>query len=168
MNWTELANAAAAIALSGALNSLWSGLLLAGVATLVIRLLPRSNATTHYAIWFTALLCVLAVPVVLPLIPRPAPVALAATAPALHWNVPVTTQWPVYAVLGWMGIAAILLARVGWSLVHIASLKRGATAIGSRRGIRLLASADVRVPMAAGFVRRAVIFPQWLLEELTE
>ena len=167
MNWTELANAAAAMAISGALNGLWSGLLLAGAGAAVIRLQPRTNATTRYAIWFTALVCVLAVPVLLPLIPRPAPVAVAASASALHWNVPITTEWLVYALLGWIGIAAILLARVGWSLVHIASLKRGATVIGSRGRIQLLASRDVRVPMAAGFVRRAVIFPRWLLEELT-
>jgi bla regulator protein blaR1 len=167
VNWIEWVNAAAAMALSGALNSLWTGLLLAALAALAVRMMPRSNATTRYAVWWIALVLALAVPVVIPFVPRPAAPSLAVPAPAIHWTVPVTAEWPVYAVLAWLGMAAILLARVGWSLLHIAALKRGAAPIGSRGRIRLLASGDVRVPMAAGFLRRAVIFPQGLLEQLT-
>jgi hypothetical protein len=76
-------------------------------------------------------------------------------------------RWPVYAVLAWLAIAAILLARVAWSLAHIHGLKRRATLLGQRGNIRVLASAEARVPMAAGFVRRAIVFPQSVLDELT-
>ena len=168
MNWLELANVAAAVTVSSALNSLWLGLLLAALAAGMLRLLPRSNATTRYAVWFTALLLAVATPAML-LIPRPAP-ASAASAPALPsapWIVPVTAQWPVYAVVAWLAITAILVARVAWSLAHIHGLKRRATLLGQRGSIRVLASAEARVPMAAGFVHRAIVFPQSLLDELT-
>jgi beta-lactamase regulating signal transducer with metallopeptidase domain len=168
MNWLELANLAAAMAVSSALNSLWLGLMLAALAGGMVRLLRRSNATSRYNIWFTTLLLSVATPVML-LIPRPAPASVAIP-PALAsapWTVPVTSQWPVYAVVAWMALAAILLARVAWSLVHIYGLKRRATQIGQRGNIRVLASAEARVPMAAGFVRRAIVFPQSVVDELT-
>jgi len=168
VNWLELANVAAAVAVSSALNSLWLGLLLTGLAAGMLHLLPRSNATTRYAIWFISLLLAVATPALL-LIPGPrqAPVAVAAAMPAAQWIVPVTAQWPVYAVTAWLAISAILLARIVWSLIHINGLKRRATLLGRRGNIRVLASAEARVPMAAGFVRRAIVFPQSLVESLT-
>ena len=62
MNWLRLANIVAAVTVSTALNSIWLGLLLAGLASVMVRLLPRSNAATRHAIWFTALLLVMATP----------------------------------------------------------------------------------------------------------
>jgi len=168
VNWLEWVNVAAAVAVSTALNSVWLGLLLAALAAGLVRLLPRSNATTRYAIWFTALLLAVATPAML-LIPRTAPEAamMSPALPAAPWIVPVTAQWPVYAVLAWLAIAAILLARVAWSFIHIHSLKRRANLIGRRGNVRVLASAEARVPMAAGFMRRAIVFPKSVVDELT-
>lgn len=168
MNWVELSNVAAAVAVSTALNSLWLSALLAVLAAGMVRLLPRANATTRYAIWFTALILAVATPAIL-LIPRPvpAPAAIASALPSAPWIVPITAHWPLYAVLAWLAIAALLLARVTWSLVHIHGLKRRSTLLGQRGSIRVLASAEARVPMAAGFVRRAIVFPQSLVDELT-
>jgi beta-lactamase regulating signal transducer with metallopeptidase domain len=168
VNWVELSNVAAAVAVSTALNSLWLSALLAVLAAGMVRLLPRANATTRYAIWFTALILAVATPAIL-LIPRPvpAPAAIASALPSAPWIVPITAHWPLYAVLAWLAIAALLLARVTWSLVHIHGLKRRSTLLGQRGSIRVLASAEARVPMAAGFVRRAIVFPQSLVDELT-
>jgi beta-lactamase regulating signal transducer with metallopeptidase domain len=168
VNWVELANVAAAVAVSTALNSLWLGLLLAGLAAGFVRLVPHSNATTRYAIWFTALLLAVATPVML-LIPRSAPAAatIALVPATTPWVVPVTAHWPVYAAAAWLAVAAIMLGRVAWSLGHIHSLKRRATLLGWRGHIRVLASAEARVPMAAGFVHRAIVFPQPVLNELS-
>jgi len=168
VNWVEFANWVAAMALSGGLNSLWLGMLPVVLAAVAVRAMPRSNATTRYAVWFTALLLVLAMPAVL-LIPRPVPVMAVIAKPAAlaAWAVPVTAAWPMYAVLAWIAITAILMARVGWSVAHINGLKRRARSFGRRDNIRLLASEEVRVPMAAGFIRRAVIFPESVLEELS-
>jgi bla regulator protein blaR1 len=167
VNWVWFVNVAGAVAVSSALNSLWLGLLLAALAAGIVLLLPRPNATTRHAIWFTALLLATAAPAML-LIPKPtpAPAAMVSVAPSAPFTVPVTAQWPVYAALAWLGIAAILMARVAWSFAHIHGLKRRATLIGRRGNIRVLASAEARVPMAAGFVRRAIVFPQSVLDEL--
>lgn len=168
MNWLELGNLTAAVAVSSALNSLWLGLLLAALAAGILRLLPRANATTRYAIWFTALLLAVATPAMV-LIPRPASASAAGalSLPAAPLIVPVAAQWPLYLAAAWLAISAILLARVVWSFAHIGGLKRRAALVGQRDGIRVLASAEARVPMAAGFVRRAVVFPQSVLDELT-
>jgi beta-lactamase regulating signal transducer with metallopeptidase domain len=173
MNWLDFANVAAATALSSALNSIWLGLLLAGLAAAMLRVMPRSNATTRYAVWFTTVLLVLAMPPLFLLVPRPVAVASAASyalsraAAPVPLVVPVTAGWPAYVVLAWLAITVILLARVVWSLHHIHRLKRRATLLGTRGNIRLLASADVRVPMAAGFTERAIIFPQSVLAQLS-
>lgn len=168
MNWTELANAASAAALVVGLNGVWLGLVVAVAATILLRAMRRANAATRYAVWFTALLLILATPAFLPLIPNPVPATAAAlpVAPP-HLAVPVAAKWPMYAALAWLAISAILLARVAWSVAHIVGLKRRAEMFGARGGIRLLASAEVNVPMAAGFIRRAIIFPGWLLAQLT-
>jgi beta-lactamase regulating signal transducer with metallopeptidase domain len=168
VNWVQLVNLVAAMAVSTALNSLWLGLLLAALAAGMVRLLPRSNATTRYAIWFTALLLAVATPAML-LIPKPAlaPATIVSAPASTPWIVPVMAHWPIYAVVAWLTIVAILLARVAWSLAHIHGLKRRAALLGQRGNIRVLCSAEARVPMAAGFVRRAIVFPQSVLDELT-
>ena len=61
-----------------------------------------------------------------------------------------------------------MLARVAWSFDHIHGLKRRAALIGKRNDIRVLASTEVRVPMAAGFVHRAIVFPRSLVAELSQ
>jgi len=161
--WVRFVDLAVAMAVSMGLNGLWLGLLLAALAAGLLRILPRSNATTRYAVWLAALLLMVAAPALL-WIPRPAPVATAAAPPIA---VPVGSQWPAYLVMAWFAIAAILLARIVWSFVHIHGLQRRAMPLGRRDNIRVLASTEVRVPMAAGFVRRAVIFPQSLIGELS-
>ncbi|MFN7996828.1 MAG: M56 family metallopeptidase [Bryobacteraceae bacterium] len=169
MNWVELANVLSATALAGALNSLWMGLLLTALAAAVLRTMPRSNATTRYTVWFVTLLLIVALPVASPFIPRTAvaPAPISTTITAAPVTVPVTAEWPLYLGLAWAAISAILLSRIAWSLFHIYRLKHSATLIGRRENIRVLASPDVRVPMAAGFFRRAVLFPDWLVRELT-
>jgi beta-lactamase regulating signal transducer with metallopeptidase domain len=168
VNWLELVNVAAATAVSSALNGIWLALLLAALGAGLIRLLPRSNATTRYAIWFTALLLAVATPAML-LMPRPVPAsaAVAAVLPSAPLVIPVGAQWPVYMIAAWVAIALILLVRVAWSLVYIHGLKRRATPLGQRGSIRVLASAEARVPMAAGFVRRAIVFPQSVIDSLS-
>ena len=165
MNWLEWTNVAAATAISTAVNGIWLGMLLSVLASAAIRLLPRPNATTRYAIWLIALLLVIAAPFLL-LIPRP-PAAIATTPTSTPWTVPITAQWPVYAALVWLAITLVLMARVCWSFAHIHGLKRRAALLGQRGHIKVLASIEVPVPMAAGFVRRAIVFPQSVLEQLT-
>ena len=166
MSGLELAQIGAAMAVAGGINGLWLGLLVTAVTAGTLRLLPRANAATRYAVWFVTLLLVAAAPCLL-LIPRPAPATAPVSTSAAPLAVPVTMQWPMFVALGWAAISGLLLARVAWSLAHIQSLKRRATEIGRRDNIRVLESAEVRVPMVAGFWRPAVVFPQTVIAELS-
>lgn len=169
MNWLDFANVAAATALSSAFNSIWLGLLLAGLAALMLRVIPRCNATTRYAVWFTTTLLIVAMPPLFLLVPRPVAMAATVTLPAAAapLAVPVTTRWPVYVAMGWLAISIVLIARVAYSLYHIHGLKRRAALLGMRGNVRILISADVRVPVAAGFLQRAIIFPQSIVSQLS-
>ena len=44
-------------------DGLWQGALVAAVALAVVRAVPSRDATTRYAIWFAALLALVAVPI---------------------------------------------------------------------------------------------------------
>jgi beta-lactamase regulating signal transducer with metallopeptidase domain len=165
VNGYELTNLAAAGAVSMALNSLWLSLLFAVLGTSVLRVLPRPNAATRYAIWLTVLVMVLAAPLIM-LVPRPAPINLAAPVISAPMTVPVTVVWPVYATLLWLIVSTVLLGRIAWSVFHIHGLKRRAVLLARRDDIRILASAEVRTPMAGGFLHRAVIFPDSWISEL--
>jgi len=163
----ELAHLLAAGAVSVALNSLCLGALLVLLATAILRLLPGSNAATRYAVWFVTLALVLASPAML-LLPRPVVMPAARIAPeAAPVEVPVTAHWPTYLVLIWLAIAILLLGRIIWSLLHIQGLKRRAILLGRRGNVRVLASEEVRVPMAAGFWRPAIVFPPSVTKELS-
>src|SRR5918995_1181078 len=48
-----------------ALAWLWQGLVLAGLAFVLLRALPNVNAATRHAMWWAALLAVLCIPLVL-------------------------------------------------------------------------------------------------------
>jgi len=166
MNWLCWADFLSAVAVSGAFNSLWSGFLLVALAAGVLRLTPHVNAATRYAVWFTALLLIVAMPVVL-MTPRPAIAVASVPAQPAPLAIPVTAAWPVYLALAWLATTGLLLARVAWSLVHIHALKRRADLFSVRDNIRVLVSGDIQVPMAAGFLRRAIVFPQALVNDLT-
>ena len=74
MTGLELAHWLAAGAISMALNDLWLGALLVVLATAILRLLPRSNGASRYAVWFVTLVLVLVAPALL-LLPRPVSVS---------------------------------------------------------------------------------------------
>src|SRR5579871_6654090 len=166
MNWQVLSDFLSALAVSTALNSIWMAALLTVLAATMLRLLGRPNAATRYAVWLTALLTASIAPVLILLVPHSSPAAVAAAEAPSPVAVPVTASWPLYLTIGWATISLILSARILWSIAYIHGLKRRATPLARRGGIRVLASREVRVPMAAGFFRRAIVFPQSVLEEL--
>jgi hypothetical protein len=92
-------------------------------------------------------------------------------------------EWAVYVFLAWGLVAFIGLLRVGIGFVHISKLRKrsvevtlssldaqlqqrlGAQAAG--RKVRLYECADLRVPIAVGFLRPAIILPSWTLRGLS-
>lgn len=158
------------------IESLVEGTLIALFATLVIR--SRKNAGSRFAVWFSSLVAIAAVPVIagewLQNSTRVSVVAPAITLP---------DSWAFYLCGVWAVIAAWLLLSVGRSLWHLRAIRKSCIEIDSRtvdpilletlcrhqgnREIALCTSAAVKVPTALGLFKPAVVIPDWLMQELS-
>jgi beta-lactamase regulating signal transducer with metallopeptidase domain len=149
----------------------------------------RSSAAVRHAIWLLALSSAAALPALSHLLPPWEPAWLPAagllrtshsalrTFAGTHHSLPITHHfnWPAVAAAVWLLVAAALALR--WLAGHIAlaRLTRRASrpadpalggmveelraAVGIRRGIRLLVSAEIETPITAGVLRPAVVLP---------
>lgn len=161
-------------AVARALNSLPEGLLIAGGAWLLLRVMGRENARTRFAIWLVALIGVAA----LPLVGGFAPAAAGAAAHP-EWILPGI--WATAFLIFWAVAGAVALARVGVGIVQVRRLCRSCGEVaegeldaelwaaidGAGRRVRVLASEKARVPAAVGFRRPAIVLPEWALAELS-
>ncbi len=161
------------------LSGLIVGALIVAIAYVAARLVPEGDASTRYALWFASLLALVAVPVfalastagaqLLSLL-RPSGVqgvtitllpvgALARDATAVPAS---ATGWLVAA---WAVGVAFGFARLLASYVRIEGIRRRARSheIG---GERVLVSADIAIPIAAGFIAPAVILPEAIVATL--
>ena len=127
----------ARISMGAILNSLWEGILLATVAWLALRAVPRANASLRYALWCVVLVCVLALPVI---------ALYASSVPAAAANVDSAVAVPqrfaqvMFAL--WYVVATILVLRLIGSYVRLQQLKASASPLplparcGSRTSAR--------------------------------
>ena len=141
---------------------------------------PRRNATTRYAVWFAALLALLAVPLLANLSNLGALLLTALRPPAASttWAIslipaqtmvqgaaerfaPATLWIPVAWAVG----AGLCLVRLSASLVRIRRIRRRSTLLSSERG-EVLLSSEVTIPVAVGFLNPAIIIPKDLLGRL--
>ena len=156
-------------------NGVLDGMLVAAAAWAFLRLAGTRNSGVRFAVWFSALLTIVAVFGF-----------RNSSAVASHPRVPeilVPSNWAMYLFAGWAVLAAVGLARVGvglWRLRRIycqsqpvdAGLLK-AVAQSERqpwaqaRGASIRISDHVRVPTAIGFFRPAVLLPKWALEDLS-
>jgi len=155
------------------LNTIAEGLVVSGCVWLAMRWFKPLNSGTRFAVWFSTLLAIVA----LPFLSRTNSVEAVASSYA---QLAFPTSWAIYLLIAWASIASILLARLAVSLWHIAKLRRNSTVIDpstldstlrtvwteTSRRVELRISEKVRVPAALGFFRPAVIVPTWTLEEL--
>jgi len=184
----------AELAIGRVLNSLPEGLLVAAFAWTVLRILPKQNSRTRFAVWFVALLAVAGVPflgglrlTVSGILPESASklnaIASAITLPA---------HWATFLLAAWLIAAFIAMARVGASIVRLWDLRRTCTPIDTReldpalsqtlsdtiaelnrasgiatRQVRLATSDQMRVPAALGLWHPMIVLPKWTLQELS-
>jgi len=160
---------------AGILNTLLTGLALAAIVWLALRLLKPLNSGTRFAIWFSALVAI----VVLPFLGLMPEAGLAAN--DLHPKFVLPESVATYLFAVWGVIATALLVRLGLSLLHVRRLRRHAIELkpealevalrgplpDSYRRVRMLVSDRVRVPAAIGFFSPAIIVPTWALRELS-
>src|SRR4051812_41273242 len=155
------------------LNTVAEGSVVSGCVWLAMRWFKPLNSGTRFAVWFSTLLAIIALPFLSQ--------TNAMSAAHSYTQVALPSAWAFYLLVAWATIASLLLARLSLSLWHIAKLRRSSVLVdsasfdpalraiwaeASSRRVELRKSEKIRVPAAIGFLRPAVIIPTWTLEEL--
>ena len=160
--------------------SLVEGVVLAMFVALLLRLIPRQNAGTRFALWFSVLLAM----IVLPFAGGSARTAMAMSSQkgiAGGNLITIPFSWVIIIFAVWALLAGLALARLVAGLYHIGRLRRGSTPIdpavlgpeiqkimaGFPRPVSLRLSTAVQVPAAIGFSQPAIVLPHWFVEEIS-
>lgn len=161
------------------LNSLATGVLVAFFAWLVLRLSGRQNSSTRFAVWFSALVLT----VLLPLIGLSNSVAVTNPPVTLAPWFALPTSWAVVLLVCWAAIATFGVAQLVVGLMRLQSLRSEAVRadIGSLdpmlrktigdfqsfRTVEVRVSEKQQVPAAIGFFKPIILLPAWALRELS-
>lgn len=158
--------------------SLWQGAIVTALLLLVRRCIPKNDAATQYALWYLAMLALLAMPIatvyshfgasVLHIVrPRSAPgVAFKYLLVPLQEHREPASFGPVSGVLlVWATGALVQFTRLAVSFARIKRLKNQAQPLaGYGRDVRI--SRDLSIPIAAGVFDPCVILPKSLLQSV--
>jgi len=161
-------------------DCLVEGTLIALFAGLMLGVARRQNSRTRFAVWFSALIAIAA----LPLFegawwPRAGSMSAAVSRPAIT----LPGSWAIYLFWAWAAIAVFSLAGVGRGLWHLHVLRRSCVPVDpalldarmrdtlahsrTARQVALCVSDRVHVPTAIGLVKPAVVIPRWAMQELS-
>jgi Zn-dependent protease with chaperone function len=168
----------AQIAIGRILNSLPEGLLVALFTWVTLRLLPRQNSRTRFAIWFVALLTVPALPLISSIIAPRFLLSASGGRPLITLPGP----WGILLFLTWVLAVCGAMLRLAAGLWRLRALRRSCRVIDpaqldpairktvadfslSRR-VALATSEKVGVPSAFGFFKPMIVIPAWALREL--
>jgi Zn-dependent protease with chaperone function len=165
------------------LNTLVEGILVALVVWVLIRVIGHQNSGTRFAIWFSALASVVALP-------------FFAARSGLH-STPlfaarremiISGAWALYIFTAWAGIAGVSLFRLAYGLWRVRQIRKSCTELDTasidpaiagaiqdstsqdttlHRRVKLCVSNEVTVPAAIGIFRPAIVFPAQLLPQLS-
>ncbi len=174
-------NAVAEISAARIVDCLLAGTVISLFARLLLALGRRQSAGVRFAVWFSALMAVAALPMALPVMSR-----------AWRWQEVATGGNPVlllpasmalYLFAAWTAIAAVLLCRVGVGLFDVRALRKRCVTFSEdslrfqwreilarqsgSRPVELCLSDEVQVPTAIGFFKPAVVLPRFLVNELS-
>ncbi len=157
------------------LNSFPVGLLVAGLAWACLRLVVYESSRVRFAVWFSALLTIAALPLL-----HHSPVRFAASSHAAEITLPSYIASIVF--VGWAVLFLFASARIVAGLWHIRSLRNSSTALEldtcdtllretirrmhNSRKVRVHVSEVQPVPAAIGFFDPIILIPGWALREL--
>ena len=158
------------------LNCTAEGLGIALLAWIMLRAIGRQNSGTRFAVWFSALLGIAALPLFGILASR-------STELTKGPEITMPASWALYIFAGWLLIAAAGLVRVGIGFWHLHRLRKRCVPVDvaaldpllrktveeldSPRPVAVCVSDHLRVPAAIGFMRPLVVMPSWAMQELS-
>jgi beta-lactamase regulating signal transducer with metallopeptidase domain len=164
------------------LNTAAEGVVLAGLVSALLRVIGRQNSGTRFAIWFSALLAIVALPF-LAGSGVGATNAQAFPATNLHREIILSSSWASCLFAAWGVGAGLLLLRISVGLWRVHQIRKNCSDVdiahldpatagifrdfASHRRVKVCVSNDVAVPAAIGFFRPAIVFPAWLLPQLS-
>jgi beta-lactamase regulating signal transducer with metallopeptidase domain len=161
------------------LNSLPEGILIAGVVWGILRLLPRQNSGTRFAVWLVALVALIALPFAGSFGTPHSVLALAASKqPVLA----LPDRWAFILLAGWVTVACFAMLRLVIGIWRLRRLLRSCVPIdtaeldpamanvvanfSSSKCVTVATSDKLSVPAAIGFVKPKLVVPHWALREL--
>jgi len=166
------------------LNSLPEGIALVVLAWAMLRVLPKQNSRTRFAVWFLALVAVTS----LPFLARFG--AERTVGPGIaSWRsaIELPGHWATGLFAAWFVIAAIAMARVAVGLWRLLALRRNCTVVDLgqldsslrltvdelrqktflfHRPVTIATSEQIRVPAALGLWKAMIVLPAWTLREV--
>src|ERR1700687_3354756 len=161
-------------------NCLVEGTLIAILAGLMLGVTRRKNSGTRFAVWFSALMAIAALPLLGGSLWSHASKISAESAGSA---ITVPGSWALYAFGAWAAIAAWFLLGVGRGLWHLHVLRRNCLPVDlaeidsrlqetlernrSTRPVTVCTSDLVRVPTAIGFFKPVIVVPGWVMQELS-
>jgi beta-lactamase regulating signal transducer with metallopeptidase domain len=168
----------AQIAIGRILNSLPEGVLVALFAWITLRLLPRQNSGTRFAVWFVALLAVPSLPLIGGIVgPR-----LLLSAGGGRPLIALPGTLAILLFLAWVLAVCGAMLPLAAGLWRLRGLRRSCVAIdstqlepairktvadfSSSRRVTVATSENVTVPSALGFFKPMIVIPTWALREL--
>ena len=158
------------------LNCTAEGIGITLLAWILLRALGRQNSGTRFAVWFSALLGIAALPLVGHFGSKGAEMAQPS-------EITMPGSWAVYIFSGWLLMAAAGLVRIALGFWRLRQLRRSCVPIeaaaldprlrktleefDSPRPVTVCVSDHLRVPTAVGFMKPLVVLPSWTMEELS-
>jgi beta-lactamase regulating signal transducer with metallopeptidase domain len=158
------------------INCTAEGMVIALLAWLLLRAIGPRNSGTRFAVWFSALLGIAALPLF---------GSWAASGGELtkRSEISLPASWAFYVFGAWALVAFAGLLRVGVGFWHLHRLRKSCVPVGvaaldpqlqktlaefdSPRSVTLCVSDDLRVPTAIGFAKPLVVIPSWTMRELS-
>ena len=160
------------------LDSLVEGSVIAGLGALILRMTRRHNAAARFAVWFSTLLAIAGLPLMVAWTPHRI-VSETLTRPA----VTMPQSWALYLFGIWALIAGYFLLGVARAVWHLHVLRKSCTPIDPaglepvlqetlrryrmNRPVQLCTSEQLKVPTAIGLMNPAVVIPRWVMQELS-
>ncbi|MGB8583160.1 MAG: M56 family metallopeptidase [Candidatus Sulfotelmatobacter sp.] len=159
------------------LNGVGEGIVLAMFGWALLRVSGRQNSSTRFAVWFSMMVAISALPVL-------GSIGLASAGlPSSHSAFQLPASCAVDIFIVWALIAFAGLAKIGFGFWQLRRLRQSCKAMDSAsldpvlrntlaqfdcsRPVTVCTSKRVRTPAAIGFLKPAIIFPPWILRELS-